>query len=108
MLLRHREVNSRLQESGMPVIEIALHVGQVVLGHVGSAARKEYTAFGAEVDVVKALVESVRSSGFPVVCSAEVAEAVRVAGGISEVGVRQVGDTNLHVYGWMPPLLGRQ
>jgi adenylate cyclase len=89
-------------------LEIALHVGQVVVGHVGSATRKDYTALGSEVDVVKALVESARSAGYPVVCSAEVAEAVRVAGGISEVGIRQVGGANLHVYGWMPPLLGRQ
>jgi adenylate cyclase len=110
MLQRQREVNIRLQESGMPEIEleIALHVGQVVVGHVGSATRKDYTALGSEVDVVKALVESARSAGYPVVCSAEVAEAVRVAGGISEVGIRQVGGANLHVYGWMPPLLGRQ
>jgi class 3 adenylate cyclase len=110
MLQRQREVNERLRASGMPEIEleIALHVGRVVVGHVGSAARKDYTALGSEVDVVKTLVESAKSAGYPVVCSAEVAEAVRVAGGISEVGIRQVGGANLHVYGWMPPLLGRQ
>jgi len=110
MLLRQREVNNRLQESGIPAIEIeiALHVGQVVVGHVGSAARKEYTALGSEVDVVKVLVELAKSAGCPVVCSAEVAEAVRIAGGISEVGERQVGGADLHVYGWLPPLLGKR
>jgi adenylate cyclase len=110
MLLRQREVNGRLQESGIPVIEIeiALHVGQVVVGHIGSAARKEYTALGFEVDVVRALVELAGSAGCPVVCSAEVAEAVRVAGGISEIGERLVGGANLQVYGWMPPVLGNQ
>ncbi|MBA3023657.1 MAG: adenylate/guanylate cyclase domain-containing protein [Sideroxydans sp.] len=110
MLQRQREVNERLLESGMPAIEIeiALHVGQVVVGHVGSSARKDYTALGSEIDVVKALVELAKSAGCPVVCSAEVAEVVRVAGGISEVGIRQVGGADLHVYAWTPPLLGGQ
>ncbi|MDD5470567.1 MAG: adenylate/guanylate cyclase domain-containing protein [Sideroxydans sp.] len=110
MLLRQREVNSRLQENGIPAIEIeiALHVGQVVIGHVGSASRKDYTALGTEVDVVKALVDLAQGAGCPVVCSAEVAEAVRIAGGISEVGERVVAGASLHVYGWTPSLLGRK
>lgn len=109
MLLRQREVNSRLRENGIPEIEIeiALHVGQVVVGHIGSAARKEYTALGAEVGVVKALVDLAKSAACPVVCSAVVAGAVRVAGGISDVGERLVGGANLHVYGWTPPVLGK-
>lgn len=110
MLLRQREVNSRLRENGIPEIEIeiALHVGLVVVGHVGSAARKEYTALGSEVGVVKGLVELAKDAGCPIVCSAEVAEAVRIAGGISEVGERLVAGANLHVYGWTPPVLGGQ
>lgn len=109
MLLRQRELNEGLQARGMPVIEIevALHVGQVVVGHVGSAARKDYTALGLSVDIVKALVDSATGAGVPVVCTAEVAEAVRGAGGLSELGSRQVGDASLQVYGWLPPLLGR-
>jgi adenylate cyclase len=110
MLLRQREVNGRLQESGVPEIdiEIALHVGQVVVGHIGSATRKEYTALGCEVEVVKALLDLAKSADCPVVCSAEVAEAVRMAGGISEVGERLVAGANLHVYGWTPPVLGKR
>lgn len=109
MLLRQRAVNGRLQENGLPVVEIevALHVGLVVVGHVGSAAHKEYTALGPEVDIVKALVGEARSAERPVVCSAEVAEAVGSAGGITELGERLVAGANLHVYGWLPPLLGR-
>lgn len=110
MLLRQRVLNDRLQAKGLqPIrIEIALHVGQVVVGHVGSAARKEYTALGQDVGVVKALVELVRQEGRPVVCTSEVAEAVDAAAGIAAVGSRQVGDANLQVYAWTPPLLGNQ
>ena len=108
MLLRQREVNGSLQAGGIRgiEIEIALHVGQVVVGRIGSLARKEYTAIGSAVDVVDALVELAGSTGYPVVCSAEVAEAVRSAGGISVVGERFVGGENLQVYGWTPPVLG--
>lgn len=109
MLLRQRDLNRRLQEGGLPPIEIeiALHAGQVVVGQVGPAMRKEYAALGSEVEVVKTLVEWVKNSGVPVVCTAQVAEAVELSAGISEIGEKLPGDVNYPVYGWLPPLLGR-
>ncbi len=109
MLLRQRELNRRLQESGMAVIdiEIASHVGMVVVGHVGTSSRKEYTALGPDVSFVKSLVEVAGVEACSVVCSAGVAEAVKLAGGITDVGERVVDGVTLHVYGWSPPLLGK-
>jgi len=107
MLQRQHELNRELRESGIAEIEmeIALHMGKVVVGHVGMATRKEYMAIGSEVGVVKALVELAKEAASPVVCSAEVAEAVGKAGGLSEVGERLIVDRMFRVFSWKPPVL---
>ncbi len=107
MLLRLRHVNAHLQERGIAPIEIgiALHVGEAVIGHIGSQLRHEYTAIGDVVSLTARLEELARTLGYPVVCSAPVAKAVESSGGLIDCGEQTVKGGVLHVYGWNPPLL---
>ena len=107
MLQRLRHVNARLQEKGIEPIEIgiALHVGEVVIGHIGSESRHEYTVIGDAVSLTAKLEELTKTLKYPVVCSADVAKPVEHAGGLVDCGEQSVKGGMLHVYGWNPPLL---
>ncbi|MDD5058340.1 MAG: adenylate/guanylate cyclase domain-containing protein [Sideroxydans sp.] len=108
MLLRVRQVNARLKEQGIAPIEIGigLHVGDVVIGHIGSEARHEYTAIGEVVSMAAKLEELTKTLGYPVVCSRAVAERVELSGGLTELGEQTMkGNAVLSVCGWYPPLL---
>lgn len=110
MLLRLRLVNARLQEQGIAPVEIgiALHVGEVVIGHIGSETRHEYTIIGDAVSLTAKLEEFTKTLGYPVVCSAAVAKAVEQAGGLDDAGEQTVKGRAVHVYGWNPPLLAEK
>jgi class 3 adenylate cyclase/CHASE2 domain-containing sensor protein len=110
MLQRLRLVNARLQEKGIAPIEIgiALHVGAVVTGNIGSKLRHEYTVIGDVVSRTAKLEELTRTLNYPVVCSAAVAKAVENSGGLNDCGEQTVKGVALHVYGWNPPLLAEK
>jgi class 3 adenylate cyclase/CHASE2 domain-containing sensor protein len=110
MLLRLRLVNERLQGQGIAPIEIgiALHVGQVVIGNIGSRTRHEYTVIGNVVSLTAKLEDLTRKLNYPVVCSAEVAKAVEHSGGLNDCGEQTVKDVSLQVYGWNPPLMAEK
>lgn len=110
MLLRLRLVNTRLQERGIAPIEIgiALHVGDVVSGNIGSKSRHEYTVIGDVVSLTAKLEGLTKTSGFPVMCTADVAKAVERSGGLHDCGEQVVKDSALRVYGWTPPLLAEK
>ncbi len=108
MLLRLRLVNAHLKEKGIAPIEIGigLHIGEVVIGHVGSDSRQEYTAIGDVVSIAATLEELTKTLGYPVICSKAVAEAVEQAGDLNDLGLQKVkGEAVLPVCGWYPPLL---
>lgn len=107
MLQRLRLVNERLQEKGIAPIEIgiALHVGEVVTGNIGSMNRHEYTVIGDVVSLTSRLEGLTKTLHYPVVCTDAVAKAVENSGGLNDCGVHTVKDVALHVYGWNPPLL---
>jgi adenylate cyclase len=107
MLLRLRLVNARLQEQGIAPIEIgiALHVGEVISGNIGSKSRHEYTVIGDVVSLTAKLEGLTKTLGYPVVCTAAVAKAVERSGGLTDCGEQIVKDGLLHVYGWNPPLM---
>lgn len=107
MLLRLRQVNARLQEQGTAPVEIgiALHVDEVIIGHIGSNSRHEYTAVGDAVGLVNRLEDLTKTLGYRVVCTAAVAKAVDNSAGLIDCGEQMVKDVALHVYGWTPPLL---
>jgi adenylate cyclase len=110
MLLRLRQVNARLQERGIAPIEIgiALHVGDVVSGNIGSKSRHEYTVVGEVVSLTAKLESLTRTLGFPVVCTADVAKAVERAGGLHDCGEQIVQDATFRVFGWKPLLLAEK
>jgi adenylate cyclase len=107
MLLRLRLVNTSLRERGIEPIEIgiALHVGEVVSGNIGSKSRHEYTVVGDVVSLTAKLESLTRTLGYPVVCSVEVAKAVEQTGGLNDCGEQPVKGGTLQVFGWKPPLL---
>lgn len=108
MLLSVRQINVRLKERGIAPLEIGigLHVGEVVIGHIGSEARHEYTAIGEVVSIAAKLEDLTKSLGYPVLCSKAVAERVDVSGGLTELGEREIkAGLTLPVCGWYPPLL---
>lgn len=108
MLVRLRRVNRQLEKKGIePVrIGIGLHVGEVVVGHVGSRSRHEYTAIGDVVNTASRLEGLTKDLGYPVICSAAVAEVVGGAGGLTDLGAQALkGRSAMRVFGWNPPIL---
>lgn len=107
MLQRLRHVNERLREKSVAPIEvgIALHVGEVVIGHIGSELRHDYTVIGDAVSRTTKLEALTKTLNYPVVCSAVVAKAVENSGGLVDCGEQTVKGGTIHVYGWKPPLL---
>ena len=90
-----------------PEIEatIGLHAGELAFGQVGGRRRQDYTAVGPAVTVAAELQRLAREHGEPVLCSAEVADAVGRAGGLREVGERPVAGQALLLFAWTPPVL---
>jgi len=109
MLLRLRQINAGLREQSIEPIEIgiALHAGEVIIGHVGSATRRDYTIIGEAAELAVQLEPLGGSLGYPLVCTAEVARAVENSGGMHDCGEQSVMGRRLAVFGWNPPLLAQ-
>lgn len=108
MLLRLEKYNLKLLALNQEPIRIGigLHVGDVIVGNVGSETRNEYTAIGDVVNTSSRLEGITKTLGYPIVCSATVADAVGHAGGMVDLGEQAIkGHTDIRVYGWNPPLI---
>jgi adenylate cyclase len=74
MLVRLQGLNERFRAQGRePVsIGIGLHFGEVVLGHVGSNARHEYTAIGDAVNTASRVEGLTKGVGYALAISSDV------------------------------------
>lgn len=107
MLVRLHRLNGELQAQGHAPLEIGIgiHVGEVLAGYVGTRRRRDFTVIGDPVNTASRLESMSKTLGYPVICSNEVATAVGHAGGLVDLGRQAVkGHTDVHVWGWNPPL----
>lgn len=97
------KLNEQLAAEGAPPIRIGigLHTGEAVIGHVGSAARHDYTAIGDVTNVASRLEGLTKETGHGVICSRAVVEALGKTEGMMPLGARPIkGHTPVEVYGW--------
>jgi len=103
MLAKVRELSAALEREGQaPIaIGIGLHAGEAVVGHVGSAARHDYTAIGDVTNVASRLESATKEAGYRLVCSKLVAESLSDASGLVSLGpIALKGHTPMEAYGW--------
>jgi len=103
MLARLAALNRALAAEGIEPIAIGvgLHVGDAIVGHVGSRARHEYTAIGDVVNVASRLEGLTKEVGYPLVCTREVVDAIGDKSGFVLLGPKPVkGHTPVEVFGW--------
>ena len=108
MLVSLHSLNERLATRGIAPIKIGigLNSGEVVIGHVGSATRHEYTAVGDVVNTASRIEGLTKELQYPILCSSTVAEGVNFSGGLIDLGKHPIkGRSDIHVYGWKPPIL---
>jgi class 3 adenylate cyclase len=103
MLARLAALNRMLAAEGIEpiMIGVGLHVGDAIVGHVGSRTRHEYTAIGDVVNVASRLEGLTKDVGYPLVCTRDVVDAIGDKSGFVLLGPKPVkGHTPVEVFGW--------
>jgi class 3 adenylate cyclase len=105
MLSRLAQLNGELEREGIDPIRIGigLHVGEVIVGHVGSAGRHEYTAIGDTVNVAARLEGLCKQVNRPIVVSGEVTAELDRDYPLDPLGLQKIrGHSPLPVFAYRP------
>jgi class 3 adenylate cyclase len=108
MIERLAEVNAELAAQGEEPLKIGigLHSGEIIVGHIGSRSRHEYTAIGDVVNVASRLEGLSKTAGHVIICSKAVAQALGSPPMLSSLGAHPVaGHSPQEIYGWNPAVL---
>jgi len=103
MIARLAEVNAELARQGEEPLKIGigLHSGEIVVGHIGSRERHNYTAIGDVVNVASRLEGLSKTAGHVIICSRAVAEALGFPPALVSLGEKPVaGHSPQEIYGW--------
>jgi class 3 adenylate cyclase len=103
MIERLAEVNVELARQGEEPLKIGigLHSGEIVVGHIGSRERHNYTAIGDVVNVASRLEGLSKTAGHLIICSRAVAEALSFPPALTSLGEKPVaGHSPQEIYGW--------
>src|SRR5688572_4207345 len=105
MLARLERLNGQFAAEGLePIgIGVGLHYGEVVLGHIGSAARHEYTAIGDAVNTASRVEGLTKGVGYAFVITREVYDELPEKKDFVELGAQGVkGRSAVALYGYAP------
>jgi adenylate cyclase len=103
MLRRLKVLNARFTEQKLaPItIGIGLHLGEAVIGHVGSHARHEYTVIGDAVNTAFRIEGLSKTLGYPLVISRDVWSELAEREHFTSLGSHAVkGRSSVEVYGY--------
>jgi class 3 adenylate cyclase/CHASE2 domain-containing sensor protein len=105
MLARLERLNGQFAAQGLEPMKIGigLHYGEVVLGHIGSAARHEYTAIGDAVNTASRVEGLTKGVGYALVITREVYDELPEKQDFVELGAQGVkGRSAVVLYGYTP------
>jgi adenylate cyclase len=102
MLAYVAKLNVELRAEGESPMDIGigLHAGEAVIGHVGSAARHDYTAIGDVTNVASRLESLTKEAGYRVVVSRAAAERLPAGHSLAHLGPMAIkGHSPVDVFG---------
>ena len=98
-----RELNLELAQNGeLPLdIGVGLHAGEGVAGHIGAAARHDYSLIGDVTNVASRLEGVTKEVGYHLVCSRAVADRLPTRDALVPLGSRAIkGHSAVEIFGY--------